>query len=78
VTTRERHVNLARGGFADVDDALSWVVRMLDAELKGATMVKVEIEQTEQLTVGSGQSWVIQWGASVSGLITEEDRDPWA
>ena len=68
-------MRLARGDFADVEEALGWAVRMLDAELKGASMVKVEVSQTEVMAADG--TWADQWDASVFGLIAEEDRDPW-
>jgi hypothetical protein len=76
MTMRERSIRVARGEFADVDDALGWAVRMLDAELKGATMIRVEVVQSQ--VCGTGESeFVSEWTASVSGLIEEEDQDPW-
>jgi hypothetical protein len=75
---RERNVRLTRGDFNDINEAMSWAVRMFDAELKGASMVKLEIGQIEMLTAGTGEAWATEWTASVSGVITEADRDPWA
>jgi threonyl-tRNA synthetase len=75
--TRERSIMLHRAGFEDVDDAMGWAVRMLDRELKGATMVRLTVEQVQVIQVGSDDEHY-EWQASVTGMIEEDEPDPWA
>jgi hypothetical protein len=67
----ERHTTVSASDFADANEALAWTVQVLDREFKGATMVKLSIDQIMRCDAGIESEWEYVWSASVSGLREE-------
>lgn len=66
--TEERNVRVARSGFEDFDQALSWVVKTFDKEYREMIPVQIVIESTP-----SGQDSV-EWTALIAGQMSTEGQ----
>lgn len=69
--TIERHLKVSYSDIPSLDEALSWTVQQLDGELKGASMVKIVIDQI-LWSDSSTEGWHPAWTAAVSGIVSEE------
>lgn len=68
----ERHLKVSYSDIPSLDEALSWTVQQLDGELKGASMVKIVIDQI-LWSDSSAEGWHPAWTAAVSGIVSEEE-----
>lgn len=64
----ERTVTMAASGMGSLGEALSWVVGQVDGEFTAASMLTIEVGQSEVMDT-NGNDWRPAWSARVSGQI---------
>lgn len=69
----ERHVCLTTGGLPDFPAALAWALNRYDENFTGATMVKLEVEQSMESDT-AGDQWRCTWSAAVSGTFGTDPK----
>lgn len=70
----QRHVSFTVGGLSDFHAALAWAVQRYDRHFTNGDMVKLEVEQVLECSLGE-QECKTTWSASVSGSFDAGKAD---